>query len=86
MSANTKPVEKPAQTRAQTPPSRKATIHQASQGDLKVDDQGQPRPPTPFQELQGSSREGSINNNAEERVVTPPPDAARDAGRSFVQH
>jgi hypothetical protein len=62
------------QGRTSTPPARKETGGQPNQGDLKEDDQGRPRTPTPFQEIPGSSREGSTTNNPEETRVTQSPD------------
>jgi len=85
MSANVKAVgtsEKVVnQVYPQTPPSRKASTLQPLQDE--ADDQThQTRPPTPFQELQGSLHEDSQSPKDERGSVTPPPDAANAGGEA----
>lgn len=48
-----------------------------AQGDLKSDDQSRPRAPTPFQEISGSSREGSRVNSPERLDALPPSDIVK---------
>jgi hypothetical protein len=47
-----------------------------AEDDLKVDEQNRPRPPTPFEEIPGSARGGSITDSPEPARTSALPDVA----------
>ncbi len=67
------------QAHTQNPPSRKASVLQPLQ-DESDDQTHQTRPPTSFQELQGSLHDDSQIPKDERDGVTPPPDVASPGG------